>query len=270
MTSTLRPFTADQIRELLATSRVPLPVAQYDQVVEAERRQSRSWPSSWQPTTRSRAPTPRPCGTRSWGPSRSCRTTLGSRCTSPQCSGSPSSTRSWRYAIESAGGEVATTLRLLTAAWAARRGGRTLRLPSRDPARERHVARCCTASGPRRTGPPCKGFGAHAGTGRLPGLAQLAHHLVAAGEYVAAASDGRWLRPAMPAASMRFAEATPPAGRGTRGALEPGRRPGAAQRADRRRPGPSRGRDGALGGPPIGSGRSSSGTVLATVPPVGL
>ena len=57
---------------------------------------------------------------------------------------------------------------------------------------------------------------------------------------------------------LRLCRGAPPAGRGTRAALEPRRRPGGAQRAVRRGPGLSRGRDGTVGGSALGSGHPAA------------
>ncbi len=167
-------------------------------------------------------------------------------------------------AIESTGGDVATNLRLLAqrgllVAGAERYDFRhailresVLRemLHSEQTAAHRAAVQGVRAS--RRDGSPA-------------GLAQLAHHLVAAGEYVdalptvlAAADHARSV--------YAFAEA--------RRQLAVAREllwnrvddPEAAQRAVGRGPGPSRGRDGPVGGAAVRSGHSSSDAALAAVP----
>ena len=92
------------------------------------------------------------------------------------------------------------------AAWAARRGGRTLRLPARDPARERHprdVAQRADRGAPgRRARAPAP----RAGTGRLPASPAGAPPR-GGGRVRRRRFRSVWPRPTTPAAVYAFAEA---------------------------------------------------------------
>ena len=180
----LRPFTADQIRELLATSRVRLPVAQHDRVVKlcdgnpfmalelAARDQIEGAHTEALRQALLGPVDELPDGARL---ALHVAAVLGESIEHEVL----------EIAIESAGAEVATTLRLLTqrgllVAGAERYDFRHAILREsviREMLHsERTAAHRAAVQGIRRS----------RRDGSPAGLAQLAHHLVAAGEYVAA------------------------------------------------------------------------------------
>ena len=125
---------------------------------------TRSSHSSWRPTMRSRAPTPRPCVTHSWARRRAAgrcavRTARGrgTRAVHP--------TRGLGELHRKHGGNVAANLRLLTERGLLIAGAE--RYDFRHAIVRESVVREMLPSEQRlHTGPLCKGFGSRAGTGR--------------------------------------------------------------------------------------------------------